>query len=66
MSENEDRRLQEAAELAAASGMTPFLEMGAQLHEIYLNMQQAGFDARQALYLVGCSVTGNPGIAPAG
>lgn len=63
MDEN-DRRLQEAAELAAASGITPFGEMGAQIHELYENMKKSGFDTRQALYLAAAGMTGNPGLPP--
>lgn len=66
--DEEQRRLQEAAELAAATGisMTPFGEMGGNLMECYEEMRRAGFDPQQSLWLTGCAMTGHVGLPPLG
>lgn len=35
-----------------------------QFHAIYLANIAAGFSEAQSMYLLGCAMTGNPGIAP--
>jgi hypothetical protein len=35
-----------------------------ELNEVYLANVRAGFSERQAMYLLGCILTGSPGPAP--
>jgi hypothetical protein len=36
--------------------MTALAEGAAQMHEMFLSYQQAGFTEQQALYLIGCAL----------
>lgn len=45
----------------------PFSELAmasSSLNELYLSYRTAGFAPHQAMYLVGCLLTGSPGPAP--
>lgn len=42
-----------------------FVDLAVTGHEIYASYIRAGFSEKQAIYLVGCMATGNPGNPPA-
>ena len=60
-----DKARREAADLGMPDlGMTDMDMADAEMHEIFMSKLKAGFTPAQALYIVGCMLTGTPGHPP--
>lgn len=62
-----DDELQKAAEKASQEfpeGLSDLAMGAAQIHELYQTYIAVGFSDSQALYVIGCCLTGNPGMLP--